>query len=158
MDTKKNKLTIETLKKEELKSKENKEITLSNGDYLNIKPVLDKDDVEKIINDYSSFLLDKDVKDVVLKKELFLYLQCFIILNNSDLLENLELNNNVDKLKFSKLILNNVVLFDEIINSFDIKSIELIVKKFSNILKMAKQLEKVNATKERKQNLKKKKK
>lgn len=154
---KQKKLTIESLEKEQKKYNTIKKVELSNGDFLNIRPYLNKEDINNIISTYSSFLLDKDVKNNVKSNELLLFLQCFIILNNSDLLENSNIKTNVDKLKYCTLLTTNIVLFDEIMNSFDNLSLDLILKKFNEIIKIARNLEKQNARLQRKSALKKKK-
>lgn len=144
------KLTINGLEEEQAKFSFVKRIELSNGDYLNIRPYLSKEDINNIVTKYGEFLLDKEVKGHVKNNELLVFLQCFIILNNSDLLENSKIVSNVDKLKYCTLISNNIVLFDEIMNSFDSLSLDLIIKKFSEIIKIARKLEKTNGMKIRK--------
>lgn len=155
MDNKK--LTIEAVEKQNEKSKEILKINLSNGDYLNIRPFLSREDLENIIGSYGEFLIDKEVKDIVKKKEIMVFLQCFVILNNSDLIENTDITSNSDKLKYCTLLFNNPVIFDEIISKFDINSLELIVKKFSDIMKIAKKIEEVNSIRKNKNKDKKKK-
>lgn len=144
------KLTIETISKENEKAKETVKITLSNGDYLNIRPVLSREDLENIISSYADFLTDKEVKEIVKKKELVVFLNCFVILNNSDLLENSSIVSNTDKLKYCTLLFNNPVIFNEIMEKFDISSIELIVKKFNEIMKIAKKIEEINSKRKNK--------
>lgn len=139
----KNKLSLDSLQKDNLKFESTIRVDLSNGDYLNIRPFISREDIESIINDYQGFLLDEDVRKYIKNNELFLYLQCFVILNNSDILEGLTLNDYTDKLKFTKLMSTNAVLFDEIMNSFDSKSLDLIIKKFSEIIEIAKEIEKI---------------
>lgn len=147
----KNKLSLDSLQKDNLKFESTIRVDLSNGDYLNIRPFISREDIESIINDYQGFLLDEDVRKYIKNNELFLYLQCFVILNNSDILEGLTLNDYTDKLKFTKLMSTNAVLFDEIMNSFDSKSLDLIIKKFSEIIEIAKEIEKIqNKNKENK--------
>lgn len=137
----KKELTIEGIIENNKKYDEIKKITVMNDYYINVRPYVSNDDMNKIFSDFGEWIKDGNIKELITDKAIIKYFLCFVIKNQTDLLESINFKgDNVELFKIFEIILKCPAV-DEIISSIDKKDLSLLYLKFNDIIKVS---EKIN--------------
>lgn len=160
----KQKLTIKQLQENNKKYELIKKITVLDSYFLNVKPYVSVDNMNRIISEFGFWIQDKKIQEILIEKDraeeneafknkqLIKYFICFVIKVQTDLFESMEFKGtNLELLDIFDILLNcNAV--DEIMIVIDKKDTTSLLEKFNSIINISKKVDEISKIKESSKN------
>lgn len=140
---KREKLTLHKLIEDNKKFEIVKEIKVLDDYVVNVRPYISSSHMEKIFIDFSNWIGDKNVLELIGDKPAIKYLMCFVVKSQTDLFTQVSYNNNIELYNIFQILLDSLAL-DEIISSIDKVSLGVIYARYSNIVKIAEKVSKID--------------
>lgn len=118
----------------------NKEETITVlGEYvLNIIPKISASQMDKIFDEFGIFVQDEKVQKLMGNVPAIKYLMCFVIKNQTDLFEQMDMTKftNEELFNVMQAILMSYAL-EDIVNHFDKESMKMLIVRYNDIIKVA---------------------
>lgn len=131
-------------------SSNTKEITVLEDYTLKIHPLISANNMKNIFSDFGNWIQDKNVQQLLGDKPIGQYVMCFVVKHQTELFEQIGYEHtNVDLYNIFNILMNSYAL-EEIISHIDKKSIEMVLLRLNDVLKVAEQVAKVNDIKKNK--------
>lgn len=140
---KREKLTLNKLVEDNKKYEIVKTLTVLNEYTVNLRPYISSSHMEQIFIEFGSWIADKNVLSLIGDKSAIKYLMCFVVKSQTDLFTQVSYKNNIELYNIFQILLDSLVL-DEIISAIDRVSLGVVYARYSNIVKIASKISKVD--------------
>lgn len=127
-----------------------KQITVLDNYILNVHPLISANNMKNIFKDFGLWIQDEKVQKLMGDKPVSDYLMCFVIKHQTDLFTQMDNSNhtNADLYNIFSILMNTYAL-EQIVPHLDKKSVQEVLLRFGDIVKVSEQLAKVENIKKK---------